>query len=446
MSTTSNGHNAYPLNDTITRDSLDRVLAGVDEDDHVHLASLAEKKRLWWRNAVINLAFIASWFIFATVLSVYNKWMFSPDHFAFPYPLFVTTLHMFVQFLLSASLRVFFPAKFRPDRSPSKKDFMLKVVPTAVATCLDIGLSNLSLKTITLTFYTMCKSSSLIFVLGFAFLLRLETFSYRLVGVIFLIFSGVVLMVATETHFVLSGLILVLSASALGGLRWSLSQILLKDKKMGMDNPAATIFWLAPVMGVTLAIISLFIDGWMDVFRSDFFADFWKAMNTMLFLLAPGVVAFCMLMSEFYIVQRAGVVPMSIAGIAKEVTTITISAWFFGDELTPLNITGVAITTCGIALYTYHKYEKSLNSTVPLDAHGNPLASDEDLASYVELEQTDGMETSSMLRGASEADTESTYANREVLFSADNDGEEDAEEYRSIRSAKMNWTHEPAES
>ncbi|KAF7964359.1 hypothetical protein HWV62_9535 [Athelia sp. TMB] len=230
-------------------------------------------------------------FIFATVLSVYNKWMFSPDHFAFPYPLFVTTLHMFVQFLLSASLRVFFPAKFRPDRSPSKKDFMRVNLLNPKQ---HIVSNHLSLQA-----ETMCKSSSLIFVLGFAFLLRLETFSYRLVGVIFLIFSGVVLMVATETHFVLSGLILVLSASALGGLRWSLSQILLKDKKMGMDNPAATIFWLAPVMGVTLAIISLFIDGWMDVFRSDFFADFWKAMNTMLFLLAPGVVAFCMLMSEF---------------------------------------------------------------------------------------------------------------------------------------------------
>lgn len=47
------------------------------------------------------------------------------------------------------------------------------------------------------------------------------------------------------------------------------------------------------------------------------------------------------------IIQRAGVVPMSIAGIAKEVSTITISAWFFGDELTPLNITGVAVTVCG---------------------------------------------------------------------------------------------------
>lgn len=38
---------------------------------------------------------------------------------------------------------------------------------------------------------------------------------------------------------------------------------------------------------------------------------------------------------------------MSIAGIAKEVTTIAVSAIVFGDELTPLNITGVSITIAG---------------------------------------------------------------------------------------------------
>lgn len=145
----------------------------------------------------------------------------------------------------------------------------------------------------------MCKSSSLIFVLAFAFLLKLETFSFRLVGVIFLIFSGVVLMVATETHFVLSGLLLVLSASAFGGLRWSLSQLLLKNKKMGMDNPAATIFWLAPVMGVSLAVVSLLLEGWISVFSTRFFDGLWASSQTVLFLLAPGFIAFCMLMSEF---------------------------------------------------------------------------------------------------------------------------------------------------
>ena len=145
----------------------------------------------------------------------------------------------------------------------------------------------------------MCKSSSLIFVLLFAFLFRLETFSYRLVGVILLIFGGVLLMVATETHFVLSGLILVLSASACGGLRWSLTQLLLKNKKMGMDNPAATIYWLAPVMGISLAIISATLDHWTEIFTSQFFSGMVTTMQTMFFLIAPGIVAFCMVMSEF---------------------------------------------------------------------------------------------------------------------------------------------------
>jgi solute carrier family 35 protein C2 len=49
--------------------------------------------------------------------------------------------------------------------------------------------------------------------------------------------------------------------------------------------------------------------------------------------------------------QRAGVVPMSIAGIAKEVFTILISSWFFGDKLTLLNAAGVTITICGMSCF-----------------------------------------------------------------------------------------------
>jgi solute carrier family 35 protein C2 len=145
----------------------------------------------------------------------------------------------------------------------------------------------------------MCKSSSLIFVLVFAFLFRLETFSWRLIAVILLIFLGVLLMVATEAEFVLQGLILVLSASALGGLRWSLTQVLLKNKEMGFDNPAATIFWLAPSMGISLAIVSAAIENWSSLLQSPFFRGTSQTSQTAFFMLAPGVIAFCMVLSEF---------------------------------------------------------------------------------------------------------------------------------------------------
>lgn len=145
----------------------------------------------------------------------------------------------------------------------------------------------------------MCKSSSLIFVLLFAFLFRLELFSWRLVAVIFLIFSGVILMVATETDFFLQGFLLVITASVMGGLRWSLLQIMLRNKQMGCDNPAATIYWLAPAMGVCLAIVSAAIESWPSLFQSQFFSGFSKILETAVFLSAPGVVAFCMVLSEF---------------------------------------------------------------------------------------------------------------------------------------------------
>lgn len=127
---------------------------------------------------------------------------------------------------------------------------------------------------------------------------RLETFSLRLIGVIFLIFSGVLLMVATESHFVLGGFILVISASALSGLRWSLTHLLLKNKQLGLDNPAATLFWLSPAMGVTLAVVSLITESWSTIFR-DFYGSFWDAIRTSFYLISPGVVAFCMVLSEF---------------------------------------------------------------------------------------------------------------------------------------------------
>jgi len=283
----------------------------------------------------------------------------------------------------------------------------------------------------------MCKSSSLIFVLGFAFLFRLETFSLRLVGVILLIFAGVLLMVATETRFVFGGFILVISASVLSGLRWSLTHLLLKNKQLGLDNPAATLFWLSPTMGLTLAVISIIIESWSTIFR-DFYGSFPDAIKTTFYLISPGIVAFCMVLSEFYIIKRTGVVPMSIAGIAKEVTTILIASLVFGDELTPLNLTGVGITIAGISLFTYHKYRKSIDSQVTLDPDGNPISDEDPEGSGVALDLgyihqnsrlsaeearplTSSPPLSSDRQGAHSADPRDQAGDSQILFALDDE-------------------------
>jgi solute carrier family 35 protein C2 len=144
----------------------------------------------------------------------------------------------------------------------------------------------------------MCKSSALIFVLLFAFLFRLERFSLHLIGVITLITAGVFLMVFDTTSVNIPGIVMVFSASALSGLRWALTETLMKKKSMGLSNPFATIFWLAPLMAAVLIPVSLGVEGWSNVFGSGHF-DKGSAIFTVLVILFPGAIAFAMVSTEY---------------------------------------------------------------------------------------------------------------------------------------------------
>lgn len=144
----------------------------------------------------------------------------------------------------------------------------------------------------------MCKSSTLIFVLMFAFLFRLEVYSLRLILVISCISVGVFFMVFNATTVSIPGIIMIFTASAMAGLRWALTQLAMHKKEMGMTNPFATIYWLAPVMTVTLGIVSLGFEGWTKMFSGTFFEGF-KAIQTLGLIAMPGAVAFAMVASEY---------------------------------------------------------------------------------------------------------------------------------------------------
>jgi hypothetical protein len=74
MASALQGAEEYALHDTSDPSQLERSSftnhEPEDQDEQVHLASLAEKKRLWWRNAVINSFFIASWYVLLAIHSL----------------------------------------------------------------------------------------------------------------------------------------------------------------------------------------------------------------------------------------------------------------------------------------------------------------------------------------------------------------------------------------
>jgi solute carrier family 35 protein C2 len=185
--------------------------------------------------------------------------------------------------------------------------------------------------------------------------------------------GGVVMMVAGEVDFSALGFILVISAAFFSGFRWGLTQILLL-RNPATSNPFSSIFFLAPIMFGSLFLLAIPVEGFPALFEG--FQTLVEVKGNVLgplLLLFPGVMAFCMTASEFALLQRTSVVTLSIAGIFKEVVTISAAGIVFGDTLTPINISGLFVTIGAIAAYNYIKITK-MREDARLEAHAKHRA------------------------------------------------------------------------
>jgi len=263
----------------------------------------------------------------------------------------------------------------------------MNVFPCGAATGLDIGLSNTSLKSITLTFYTMIKSSTPVFVLLFAFLFSLEKPSFKLVGIIVIIVFGVFIMVMEETEFNFFGFMEVVIATVLGGLRWSMTQILLQKESLGLTNPIVTNFYLTPVMAFTVLVFSVLHEGVGSILSSSFFSGILNTVRTLGYMCFGGSIAFLMIIAEYNIIMNTGVVTLSVAGIFKEIIVLVCSHFIFHDTFTTQAVIGLIISLIGIGLYNYHKIQ--LAKQREYIAYENTILCDGEIDFFV-LDDEDG--------------------------------------------------------
>lgn len=325
------------------------------------------KKRIA-QNVASNFSYILAWYFFSTALSIYNKNLMGKDNWNFNLPLFVSSIHAGLHFVITACLMHFWPDVFDATRSGkggriTLHSYVTQVVPCAVAAALEICMANASLMYITLSFYTMIKSSTPIWVLLFAFIFRLEKPRLSLILIIGVIVVGVVLTVAGETQFDMTGFVLVLLAAVMSGLRWSLTQMLLQKDQLGMDNPVATLYYISPIMFILMSILSLVIeDPFVQFSSSAFFQDFRTGALTLVMAGGGGFLAFAMTVAEFKLIKNTGTVTLSVAGISKEIVVISLSMLIFGDRLTFVNLLGLLVSIGGIMAYNYVKIRKMQQS------------------------------------------------------------------------------------
>ncbi|CAJ0964710.1 unnamed protein product [Ranitomeya imitator] len=366
-----------------------------------------------WKS-LLTVGLVLFYYSFSIGITFYNKWLLKQFHF----PLFMTLVHLLMIFILSALSRTLMTCVSGRTRVILPwSDYLKKVAPTALATALDIGLSNWSFLYITVSLYTMTKSSAVLFILFFSLLFKLEELDFNsefstkklriqlsvvekrrsfdkeyiakhehfekfsildtakpaLILVVLLISGGLFMFTFKSTQFDARGFSLVLAASCLGGIRWTLTQILMQKAELGLQNPIDTMFHLQPLMFLSLFPLFVGIEGLHVSTSTQLFR--YQDVHSLLLLLATlgigGLLAFGLGYSEFLLVSKTSSLTLSIAGIFKELCVLLLATRLFGDKLTLLNWLGFAVCISGIALHvalrTTHSKEHSVSLSTDME-------------------------------------------------------------------------------
>ena len=236
--------------------------------------------------------------------------------------------------------------------------FLKKVVPTGIISALDIGLSNWSFMFITVSLYTMVKSSCILWILFFSLILGLEKPRWNLCLIVMCIAFGLFLFVFKSTQFNLEGFILVLLASFLGGARWTLSQVLCQKAELGLTNPVDTVYHLCPSMIIGLFPIFIGRETSFLVSSHTFNAvTIPDLLQSVTLICMGGLIAFFLSISEYLLLSYTSSLTLSISGILKELCTLLIATNVGNDVLTPTNWLGFLICIFGICIHVRNKYQ-----------------------------------------------------------------------------------------
>jgi len=304
--------------------------------------------------ALRTLGLVGFYFLTSIGLTFYQSSLLKKIHF----PMLIVSVHFIIKFFLSYLSRLAYSLYTGVPRVYlGWNHFLGRVGFVALVASLDIGLSQWSFQYIQVALYTVTKSTSIIFILFFAILFGLEKKHWSLILIVSMIGTGLSMFTYKSTDFNVIGFSMVLSASFLSGIRWTLSQSIMQRSNLGLSNPVDMIFHVQPVMVLTLLPFVLGFEGpkiltvladTKDYDMSAFSVDIAE-------VVAGGVLAFLMETSEFLLLSHTSSLTLSISGIIKEIITMSLAVVYQSTDISFINMIGLVVCLFGISIHVLKK-------------------------------------------------------------------------------------------
>ncbi|XP_043248362.1 solute carrier family 35 member C2 [Colletes gigas] len=321
-----------------------------------------KKETSGWKKTVQTLVLILIYFILSVGLTFYLQWLY--DTYGFKFPLTAVICHLVIKFLLSATIRCVRTCYMRQQQLKLPwQSIILMVMPVGIVSGLDVGLSNWALSLITMSLYTMTKSTTIIFILGFALILNLERKSWSLICIVVMISGGLFMFTYKSTQFESFGFAICLLASFLSGIRWTMTQLIMQKSKLGMKSPIDMIYYMQLWMLMPIIPVMLWFEGssLCSYIQSTNWNDVQSIVLTTSAVLGGALIAFHMEVTEFLVVTYTSSLTLSITGIIKEISMLILAVEWKGDEMSSLNFIGLLMCLGGIMIHTVSKILSNRN-------------------------------------------------------------------------------------
>jgi len=275
-----------------------------------------------------------------------NKWLMLPGHF--PYPVTLTTSHMFMSFVLANCLRCACPAAFPSlQKIEVTRWFLLKFVPIGAAFALSLVCGNAAYKFLSVSFLQCMKQWNVVIIYAFSVLAGLEALRRCSIVLLTFIICGVLLAIRGQLHFELAGFVLQV-ISSLSEATKVIMQGVLMSGSLKLDALTMVLF-MAPACLLTnivpLAVVD--VPRWGELYP--------LLMSHWPFILLNACLAFGLNVIVAQCIKQLSPVGYLLCGIVKDVCIIVTSSVFLGESLERMQIIGFSIALSGVTAYSLYK-------------------------------------------------------------------------------------------
>ena len=275
-----------------------------------------------------------------------NKFVFDLLHIETP--LLCTFIHFSITAVVLALVRVWWP-DIIPPIAITRSQYLRWVVPVALTTALDVGLSNMAYSRLPISIMTVLKSSAVVCIYTAGVFWGVEQLRWNISLVCIVIATSIGLATPgssgeymADSKFI-SGVAMICVAVISLSIRWVLVQSLTKR-----FTALQLMYLIQPTSALILVPFASMLEINSDLFR---FLSSNSVWIPMLLVFGSAFVAMFLLLSEYQIVHLTSSLTLSIAGIGKEILTLSLSVVLFGETFTLRQALAISVSILAIFVY-----------------------------------------------------------------------------------------------